>query len=336
MKKYIILLLLLSVISAHAKPSNSFRTFLAQMQELSVDNIQDFDITSFNTIDADLYGAFLPHQGDKCPCNSEHIVWLKGVYKTLDKVVMTVLPRACLCYHDEMQRYVIENLVTDYILITYSHEGKILDYKMIGQQGFGKFSHLEYRVHHHAIISEQGYLTDASLIKQYKPQVYTITKHQYTFEDGKRGRIRTKQIAEVREKVIPDNNPQNTNLTYQEFRSYFRKWTKDYVNDEVFSHNEYRKELPSPSVYSIISDTLDCNCWPRDILWTPGHYIETELHTYFFLVKDCTIPKQGEPFVENFILVFNKEGTLLVVQKVDHLSTSSIQQFVHALPPDSV
>lgn len=64
----------------------------------------------------------------------------------------------------------------DYVVIKYSSNGEILDYKIVGHSGAAYTTHVSTLKRGFGIVVEQRILDDVSLLRQYKNLVYTIYK----------------------------------------------------------------------------------------------------------------------------------------------------------------
>ena len=94
---------------------------------------------------------------------------------------------------------------------------------------------------------------------------------------------------------------------------------EDYVDYTLFTSSKDQAELPFGSCLSLIPDTLDHNCWPRDIRWLPCRYMDNEKFISFFIIKECITPKAGFiPYTDYLILEFykmvlsNAQGTSII------------------------
>ena len=113
----------------------------------------------------------------------------------------------------------------------------------------------------------------------------------------------------------------------EQFQTYFQKWDKPYVDYTLFTRSNDQAELPFESCLSLIPDTLDQNCWPRDIRWLPCRYMENEKFLSFFLIKECMTPKTGfVPYTDYLMLEFNKNGTFRCARNIYHQDDDSVVQ----------
>lgn len=77
--------------------------------------------------------------------------------------IAVMLKRHCQDYKDGNSQYFTENIVTDYMLVTYSRDGKILDFKTVGHDGRAYFTRIAPNKQVPNFLAEQGSL-DFSLI----------------------------------------------------------------------------------------------------------------------------------------------------------------------------
>lgn len=73
----------------------------------------------------------------------------------------------------------MENDGTDYVLITYSYNGEMLDYKVVGHSGTAYAIRMTAPKKGTGLVVEQKVLDDCSLLRQYKDLAYTISTHEY-------------------------------------------------------------------------------------------------------------------------------------------------------------
>ena len=83
---------------------------------------------------------FLPYKTTAF-ANSIMSFWQKGSYMECGGFITVMLKRHCQDYKDGNSQYFIKNLVTDYMLVTYSRDGEILDLKQSDMTG-GHTSHV--------------------------------------------------------------------------------------------------------------------------------------------------------------------------------------------------
>ncbi len=299
----------------------SFQTFLSEHERK-----ESFDSTSFDSpykfIEQESrYAEFLPPTNEECRCKPENVRWTKGSYVKYKNFIAVTLQRYCMNYQDGNEQWFIENDGDDYMLITYSLDGKMLDYKTVGHYGAAYPIRVTSSDNGLSLVVQQKVLDDCSLLHQYKNLTYTVCTRKYTLKSN--GKIK-EQCIEAPHKEVVDVMSSVKQFSFDQFLSYFQKWDKPYVDHTLFTPPSEREKLPFASCLSLIPDTLDHNCWPRDTRWIPCQYIEAENVFRFFLIKDCAIPKMGfVPYTDHLILEFHKNGTYKSAKNVYHSDDDS-------------
>lgn len=320
--KIVALLIMLPLTHVYAQQV-SFQTFLSEFEKSkSIDSIPFGKVYDF--IDyGKQYSQFLPPTNEECRCEQENISWKKGSYVEYKNFIAAMLQRVCYNYQDGNSQWFMENDVTDYMLITYSRKGEILDYKIVGHSGRAYvINNITAAENDSGIIVEQKILDDCSLLRQYKNLVYTVSKHKYILKSD--GKIEEQSVG-VPNKETLDVLSSIKQFSFEQFMSYFKKWDKTNVDHTLFSLSSDDAELPFESCLSLLPDTLDYNCWPRDIQWEPCQYIENEKGFYCFIIKDCMTPKAGfSPYTDYLILEFNKNGTFKSAKNIYHSDDNSV------------
>lgn len=317
------ILALMILISSHVKAQQvSFQTFLSEHKK-----VDRLDSTSFGRPytfieHEDLYSEFLPSTNDDCLCNQKDIRWQKGSYVVYKNFIAVALQRYCLDFQDGNSQWFMENDGTDYMLITYSHDGKIIDHKKLCHSGTAYPLRIETSDKGRILVVEQKVLDDCSLLLQYKNLEYTVNTHKFFLQSN--GKIK-KRIIKAPYKETKDALSSLEQFSFEQFKAYFHKQDASDINHRLFFPSGDGAELPFESCLSLIPDTLDPNCWPRSIQWIPCQYIESEDIVYFFVIKDCSTPKIGFlPYGDYMILEFRKDGTYLSARSVYHWSDDSI------------
>lgn len=306
---------------AIAQPA-AFRTFLSGFKKCTQINIASFGeriISDSVLIDSDMYARFLPPIQDDCLCEQYNVFWQKGSYMERGGFIIVMLKRRCQDYKDGNSQYFIENLVTDYMLVTYSRDGKILDFKTVGHSGGAYFTRIVPGGQVPNFLVEQGSLDDCTSILRYQDLTYTVRTYEYTVEPD--GKIKDKTIGTSQKETIKNPKDNRPPIRFEEFMSYFKKWDNPYVNDSLFIPSPLYADLPFPECFSLIPDTLDCGCWPRNLQWTPCRYIESKGRYFFFVIKSCMIPHRAPfPYADYMVLEFCKDGTFREASNVFHIT----------------
>ena len=268
-------------------------------------------------VDEKLYKDFIPSDVEGS--------WLKGSYIKHGDLIIAMLRRWRYDFHDRFEKLFVEYEFCDYMLITYSGKGEILDYKAIGYYGGGSYgttyfaritptgNPLTFRV-------EQATLdSDGKLMLQYKEDlVYTVATHEYTISPE--GKIVDKPLGTKKEHRRPKGTENSSNTSFAQFKSYFAECTAPYNNDSLFEMKVPGEFLSKPECFDIIPDTILSNVMPRDADLAACRYIETEESCFFFMVEGCMIPIKGYPYTDYKILEFDKKGRFKKQYIVAHFS----------------
>lgn len=295
-----------------------FQTFLSEFKESERIEMASFGEPYDFINNEERFAKFLPQSNDSCHCESENIRWQKGSYIKCKNFIVVMLQRYCTEYQDGNSQWFMENDGTDYMLITYSYDGEIIDYKKVGHFGPANPLGMTPAKNGLGMIMEQRLLEDCSLLSQYKNLEYTIYKHKYTLKSD--GHIVEKSIGAPQKEIVEVMSLVKQ-FSFEQFLCYFKKSDTTNIDYTLFRPSENRKELPFESCLSLIPGTLDNNCWPRDIRWLPYKYIENEKNYLFFIIKECTTPKAGFfPYTDYMVLEFTKNGTFKCAQIIYHLN----------------
>ncbi|MDE6722136.1 MAG: hypothetical protein K2J84_08335 [Bacteroidaceae bacterium] len=329
--KKITILFLIQPLTHVCAQQVSFRTFLSEFERSECIDSVSFG-KAYDFIDhAEQYSKFLPRTNEECCCEPENVSWQKGSYIKYKNFIAVTLQRYCSSYQDGNSQWFTENDGTDYMLITYSYNGEMLDYKKVGHSGTAYTIHMTALENGLGLVVEQRVLEDCSRLRQYKNLIYTVYTHEYILKsDG----IIVERSIDAPHKEVVDVLSSVEQLSFEQFQTYFQKWDRPYVDHTLFTRSKDHAELPFESCLSLIPDTLDHNCWPRDILWLPCRYIENEKFIYFFLIKDCMTPKVGFiPYTDYLVLEFHKNGTFKRARNIYHWDDDSTvtETMIHAL-----
>jgi len=299
----------------------SFRTFLSEHEKVNcIDSVsfgKAFDLIE----DVERYSDFLPPTDDRYK-GSIYVTWgwQRGSYIECKNYIAVILQRYYSDFLDGNHRWFMENEGTDYVIITYSSEGKMLDCKTVGRSGAAYSLRISAPKHGLGIVVEQRIVDDCSQLLQYVNPVRTVFVKEYVLKSD--GKIKEREVVAPHKEVV-DVMSSVKQFSFDQFVSNFQKWDKPYVDHTLFTPSSDQAELPFESCLSLIPDTLDYNTWPRDIQWIPCRYIETEDIWYFFVIKDCAIPKVGVPYTDHLILEFHKDGTFKCTSNIYHCDDNS-------------
>lgn len=319
-RKFLFPLLLLLPVPCMAQEA-TFQSFLQDFRECSRVELSCYgDVKAANNpyVDKEIYKNFLPVVADS-------IMWLKGSCFRHGDIIVAMLRKWDMNVYDKYKHYIMENDVCNFMLITYSAKGELIDSKVLGKYGGNDVGNtyytnitptddpLKFRV-------EQATLDgDGKLMKQYKEDlIYTVTTHEYTISPE--GKIADKTLGTAKEHRRPKGTENSGNTSFAQFKSYFAKCTAPYNNDSLFEMKVPGEFLSKPECFDIIPDTILSNVMPRDADLAACRYIETEESCFFFMVEGCMIPIKGYPYTDYKILEFDKKGRFKKQYIVAHFS----------------
>lgn len=320
LRKFLFPLLLLLPVPCMAQEA-TFQSFLQDFRECSQVELSCYgDVKAANNpyVDKEIYKNFLPVVADS-------IMWLKGSCFRHGDIIVAMLRKWDMNVYDKYKHYIMENDVCNFMLITYSAKGELIDSKVLGKYGGNDVGNtyytnitptddpLKFRV-------EQATLDgDGKLMKQYKEDlIYTVTTHEYTISPE--GKIADKTLGTAKEHRRPKGTENSGNTSFAQFKSYFAKCTAPYNNDSLFEMKVPGEFLSKPECFDIIPDTILSNVMPRDADLAACRYIETEENCFFFMVEGCMIPIKGYPYTDYKILEFDKKGRFKKQYIVAHFS----------------
>ena len=319
-RKLLFPLLLLLPVPCMAQEA-TFQSFLQDFRECSRVELSCYgDVKAANNpyVDKEIYKNFLPVVSDS-------IMWLKGSCFRHGDIIVAMLRKWDMNVYDKYKHYIMENDVCNFMLITYSAKGELIDSKVLGKYGGNDVGNtyytnitptgdpLKFR-------AEQATLDgDGSMLVQYREDlVYTVVTHEYTI--GKDGKITDKVTGTKKEHRRPKGTENSGNTSFAQFKSYFAKCTAPYNNDSLFEMKVPGEFLSKPECFDIIPDTILSNVMPRDADLAACRYIETEESCFFFMVEGCMIPIKGYPYTDYKILEFDKKGRFKKQYIVAHFS----------------
>ena len=299
----------------------TFQSFLQDFRECSRVELSCYgDIKAANNpyVDNEMYKNFLPVVADS-------ITWLKGSCFRHGDIIVAMLRKWDMNVYDKYKHYIMENDVCNFMLITYSAKGELIDSKVLGKYGGNDVGNtyytnitptddpLKFR-------AEQATLDgDGNMLLQYREDlVYTVVTHEYTI--GKDGKITDKVTGTKKEHRRPKGTENSGNTSFAQFKSYFAKCTAPYNNDSLFEMKVPGEYLPIPECFDIIPDTILSNVMPRDADLAACRYIETGDRCFFFINESCFIPINGYPYSDCKILEYDKEGHFIRQYIVAHTS----------------
>ena len=268
MKLRLTILALKILVCSHVHAQQvSFQTFLSEHNK-----VEKLDSASFGSpyefIESEsLYSEFLPPANDDCHCKQKDISWQKGSYIEFENFIAVALQRYCRDYQDGNSKWFMENDGVDYMLITYSRDGKMIDCKTLCHSGTAAYAiGIKASDDGRSLFVEQKTLDDCSLLVQYKNLVYTSYTRKYTLKSS--GKIKESIVVAPHKETV-DVLSSVKQFSFEQFKDYFHKQVNPAINHTLFTSAGEDRELPFESCLFIIPDTLDHNSWPRDIRWIP-------------------------------------------------------------------
>lgn len=101
----------------------------------------------------------------------------------------------------------------------------------------------------------------------------------------------------------------------------FKKWNQKELGDSLFVYSQGNNSfLASSLLLKLLPKEDICErCWPKDLSWTPCHYIETKRLFLCFMILECDFPK-GEvvPYVDYVVALFDKRGQFQKIVNIMH------------------
>ena len=293
----------------------SFDSFISQMKEVNAINIDAFGKKYYDTsLDTVHFGKFLPRQEHSHSSHKAELLWKKGGYMKMDGSIVVFLTRHCFNHQDCFEHMQTESTLIDYIMATYTTDGKLIDCRSIGYDGTSYYCEMSNDNKNNSVIVEQCELADGSQMHKYEDFIYLSKRYRYTI--GKKGNIKCKTIGKEQKKLVYNKEAHCAPMPFSEFRSYFEKWDKAYERDSVFRIVDYSSDIQSAAFYKLTSDTIDKRSLPRDIMWRPCRYMETPNEYLFFIIADGATPLKGYPYSDYIKLVFTKDGKY---RRAEHL-----------------
>ena len=289
-------------------PANDFATFLSELKEVSIPDISAFGSYESKNTD-NKFSCFLPVAENDCPC--KEINWKNGGYMLNGNIVVVFMSRICWDYHDAFDKYLMENTGRDLIMIAYSAEGKLIDYKIVAHEGEAYKVIMKYDVNNKALIVERGSLKDGKPLREYGDLTFNMERHIFSVD--KNGMIKDAPTGKPWKEILRNNNDKAGRPAFSKFLIRFEKWKETDVDNSVFENNNNDNTLSTQDIYMMTSDTLDCDCFQKDLMWNAGHYINTGKSYYCFVVKCCEYPKDNDSdrYIDYLILEFDKNGVFV-------------------------
>ncbi len=221
--------------------ATAFQQFLANFKKTDKFSKDVFGQQTIgnNVLDIKKSDTYLPEKENDCLCDEGDIFWQSDAsYMVGGKFTLLFIKRHCGAYKDANEKYFMENLVTDHMLITYTHDGKIIDSKSLGRDGssfildFSLTAPLTF-------VCEEGYIDDALQMFHSKELTYTMTRSKIAVnEDGK---ITTEKVGEPWKKNVRNLRP--ISLEPETVIRELKWFYKACMTDGIDMNNLYDKYL---------------------------------------------------------------------------------------------
>ncbi len=210
----------------------AFQLFLANFKKVDKFSKDAFGQQTIgnNVLDIKKADRYLPTKENDCLCDERDIFWQSDAsYMVSGKFTFLFIKRHCGAYKDANEKYFMENLVTDYMLITYTHDGKIIDSKSMGREGSSfilDFSLTEPLT----FTSEEGYIDDARQMFHSKELTYTMTRSKITVNND--GKITTEKVGEPWKKNVKNIRPVSLEpeTVIRELKSFYKACMTDGID----------------------------------------------------------------------------------------------------------
>lgn len=308
-----VLFLLPFAVCTAAAQEATFQSFLGELRKCSKVELSCFgDVSASDDwyLDKEKYKQFLPAVHSTSLKNG--FQWVKGSYMKHGDLVIAMLGINCMEYDDIYEYYFMEHDAYTYMLVTYSPQGKIIQREELGMKGGGAEADtyftritptdnpLKFRV-------ESGLLFDPTLLNQYKDLVYVVLTHEYTISPN--GEIEDWIIGTPRKEYVKAQGADSHKIAdFGQFKSYFVKCGKPYINDSLFVNEERQEDLPVPDCFDFFPDSIISFAWPRYADFTPCRYIEAKGSYFFFIIEHSSQPFGVYPYRYYKILEFDGNG----------------------------
>lgn len=320
MKKFLgVFLFLLCCIVVKGQES-SFSSFLQHFKE-----VNNIDLFAFGDtiIDPNLTDvSFNPYlfQISSQLCKGKDCTWQGGGYMRKGDVVSMFLQAHLPDYTDEHCEWFMESMLTKYIVATFTQDGRLLDSQCVGYgSGVYRFAVDGYKGK--SFLVSQFILNDPSTLHDYKGSDYTVKRSKVTISS--KGEVRMKRMGEYRQHTPDKELKSNPPLSFGDFLKKFRRWDKEELGDSLFVYSPGASSfLSSSSLLALFPKNVICErCWPKDLCWTPCHYIETKRSFLCFMVVECSFPKGQELAYSDYVIaLFDKEGQFQKIVNVMHMN----------------
>ncbi|MCD8236031.1 MAG: hypothetical protein LUD00_05120 [Prevotellaceae bacterium] len=172
------------------------------------------------------------------------------------------------------------------------------------------------------IVSECGELMNRDELRDYGDLMYLTEKKKYSV--CKDGRIKESKIGKERVEAVPQKDGIVKPVTFDEYLNLFIPLESDKVSEETFFRYDYKepgcsyqKELEYSYRKAFLPDSIDCDCMPRNSIWSPKYRLESEKYITVFFENFCDYPKGPSPFfTDRVIATYSKDGRLIDIRDI--------------------
>lgn len=165
----------------------------------------------------------------------------------------------------------------------------------------------------------QFVLEDPAMTHDYNGLDYMVQRSKVTISP--KGEIKVKQLNKYKQHIQDEELCANPPLEFRDFLKKFKKWNQKELGDSLFVYSQGNNSfLASSLLLKLLPKEDICGrCWPKDLSWTPCHYIETKRLFLCFMILECDFPK-GEvvPYVDYVVALFDKRGQFQKIVNIMH------------------
>lgn len=170
-----------------------------------------------------------------------------------------------------------------------------------------------------AFYVSQFVLEDPAMAHDYNGLDYMVQRSKVTISP--KGEIKVKQLNKYKQHIQDEELCANPPLEFGDFLKKFKKWNQKELGNSLFVYSQGNNSfLASSLLLKLLPKEDICGrCWPKDLSWTPCHYIETKRLFLCFMILECDFPK-GEvvPYVDYVVALFDKRGQFQKIVNIMH------------------
>lgn len=170
-----------------------------------------------------------------------------------------------------------------------------------------------------AFYVSQFVLEDPAMAHDYNGLDYMVQRSKVTISP--KGEIKVKQLNKYKQHIQDEELCANPPLEFGDFLKKFKKWNQKELGNSLFVYSQGNNSfLASSLLLKLLPKEDICGrCWPKDLSWTPCHYIETKRLFLCFMILECDFPK-GEVvlYVDYVVALFDKRGQFQKIVNIMH------------------